>query len=917
MIVIFVEPGIRIFLGMRSFFVFCFLFFTAFDCFAKTGLEAEDLICDASGNATINGFNLYYIEDAGKNLSFDVVRKSETWKKMEGDSVNFGFSKSVYWLKFIVDNKYQTPFNSFLEIPYPSIDSLELYSLGLGTEFTKIVTGDRLPFSNRPVPDPNFIFPVVLHHDINEIYLRVESTSSLNFKPLLMSGKDMMTQITRRLPLTWLYYGIMASMVVYNLILFLLIREKPYLYYVFFAISGLVFQLVLSGYAYKYLWPESVWWANNCMPFIICLTLIMAWAFGRSYARTKLRFPVGDRIYNLMCGLPCFVMLPVTLSGSYSFNIKATTFLSGYFCLATLAFSVIAALRGSREARHFVAGFGFVVAGVSLFVLKTFGVIMPSFITEWGIQAGSAFIVVIMSTALSDQINFLKKNLMESNETLGTFKHFADSSIQGLIMVDLKGDLIYANPGFRKIVEWEGRKEILGTNGYHFYKPPHDEVFFDSIRLVIKKTGHWIGEMKILTSSGTEVPVIQSFFLIRDKGGRPAYFASIITDITQNKRAEEDLELRVRKRTAELSEMNDVLLSEIREKEMVQAFLKVSEERYKALFENNPVGTILVDADASIARFNHASERMFSSPPEQGQILFIDFLDNIRPCISGDLMACIKTGTSLEFRDASINDKYFNLKISPFFEGAIVTFTDITGVKKAEEHIHTLSQELIKVQEKERQRIARDLHDNVAQDLASLAISANTMFDGIGPVPVKIKGKMEIFLRVLKETITKVRNISYDLQPPILEQLGLVQALYRYCEEFNETNGIVVDFSTAGASNLPFSFESKINIYRIVQESLNNIRKHSGARVANVKLVAAYPSLILRIEDEGKGFNVASRLSEAVLEKRMGIRSIEERVKLLGGSLSINSKPDSGTRIRIDIPFPKPEDLNGETLESA
>lgn len=904
---------------MRSFFAFCLILLTyiAGTCHAASINRTNHLTCDASGNETINGYSLYYLEDSGKKMSFEDIRKSDKWKVTDAESVNFGFTNSVYWLKFIVFNKYETDFNAFLEIPYPSIDWLEFFSRKNGPDFSKTVTGDHLPFDQRPVPDPNFIFPLTIHPGENELYLRLESTSSLNFKPILMSGNEMMTQITRRLPLTWLYYGIMLSMVVYNLILFLMIREKPYLYYVLFAVSGLVFQLVLSGYAYKYLWPESIWWANNCMPFIICLTLIMAWAFGRSYARTKQRFPVGDKIYIITCGLPCFIMLPVSLSGSYSFNIKATTFLAAYFSVMTLFLSTLGAIKGSREARHFVAGFGFMVIGVSLYVLKTFGVLMPSFITEWGIQAGSAFIIVIMSTALSDQINFLKKNLLESNETLGTFKHFADSSIQGLIMVDLKGDLIYANPGFKKIVEWDPGKEIIGTNGYTFYKPPHDEVFFDSIRLVIKNTGHWIGEMKILTVSGVEVPVIQSFFLIRDKNGKPAYFASIVTDITENKRAEEDLELRVKKRTAELSEMNDLLLSEIREKEMVQAFLKVSEERYKALFENNPVGTIIVDADNKITGFNHATERMFSSPPWAGQILFADFLGNITPDITNDLKGCIQTGTSLEFRDASIGEKYFNIKISPFLEGAIITFTDITGVKKAEEHIHTLSQELIKVQEKERQRIARDLHDNVAQDLASLAIAANTIFDALEPVPSRIKDRMAIFLRVLKESITKVREISYDLQPPILDQLGLVQALYRYCEEFNESTGIMVDFSAAGTGSLPFSFESKINIYRIVQESLNNIRKHSGAKAANVKLVAAYPNLILRIEDEGKGFNVASRLSEAVLEKRMGIRSIEERVKLLGGSIVINSRPEAGTRIRIDIPFPKTDEQNGEALESA
>lgn len=889
----------------------------AINCEAGNSLPKNPLPCDKSLMEGNLDFGLYFIEDQGQSLQFKDLSKEKNWKLLDEKSVNFGFSNSVYWLKFVVNNPNGIPVHSYLEIPYPSIDSLLLYSMGAAGELTTIETGDRLPFRNRPIPDPNFIFPLVQHPGVNEIYLRMESTSSMNFKPLLMTDREMMTQITRRLPFIWLYYGIMASMVVYNFILFILIREKPYLYYVLFAVSGLIFQLVLSGYAYKYLWPESVWWANNCMPFIICTTLIMAWAFGRSYARTKLRFPVGDRLYNILCGLPCFIMLPVTLSGSYSFNIKAVTILSGYFCLATLAFSIAGAVKGSREARHFVAGFGFIVAGVCLYVLKTFGVIMPSFITEWGIQAGSAFIVVVMSTALSDQINFLKKNLMESNETLGTFKHFADSSTQGLLMVDLKGCLTYANPGFKKIVGWNSSSDITGVNGYNFYKPPHDEVFFDTIRQVIKRTGHWIGEMRLFTSTQTEVPVIQSFFLIRDKNGKPAYFASIVTDITQNKRAEEDLELRVRKRTAELSDMNDMLLSEITERERIQAFLTVSEERYKALFENNPVGTIIVDAEASIVRFNLATEKMFIAPPEKGQILFSDFLGDITPPILDDLMACIETGASLDFRDAKIRGKYFNLKISPFFEGAIVTFTDITGVKKAEEYIHTLSQELIKVQEKERQRIARDLHDNVAQDLATLAISANTMFDGISNVPVKIKGKMGKFLRILKETITKVREISYDLQPPILEQLGLVQALYRYCEEFSESTGIMVDFSAAGANALPFSFESKINIYRIVQESLNNIRKHSGAKFANVKFVAAYPGFILRIEDRGSGFNVASRLSEAVLEKRMGIRSIEERVRLLGGKLTINSRSGVGTKIRIDIPLSKTEDMNGEALESA
>ena len=102
--------------------------------------------------------------------------------------------------------------------------------------------------------------------------------------------------------------------------------------------------------------------------------------------------------------------------------------------------------------------------------------------------------------------------------------------------------------------------------------------------------------------------------------------------------------------------------------------------------------------------------------------------------------------------------------------------------------------------------------------------------------------------------------------------------------------------------NLRLDFDTEINLYRLVQEGLNNIKKHANARQATIHLLAAFPCIILRIEDDGRGFDVKQRLAAAQQEKRMGLRSMEERVRLLGGQMRIHSRRSEGTKIFIEVP---------------
>ena len=240
---------------------------------------------------------------------------------------------------------------------------------------------------------------------------------------------------------------------------------------------------------------------------------------------------------------------------------------------------------------------------------------------------------------------------------------------------------------------------------------------------------------------------------------------------------------------------------------------------------------------------------------------------------------------------------------SDLSKGVIVAAVDITERKRAEDLVRNLSQMLMQAQERERQMISCELHDSIAQNLSKLKIDCNLIFDDQPAIPHELKVKMEKYSDLIDQTITAVRNLAYDLRPPLLDEMGLVKTLEIYCEEFSENSGLKVDFQSAGVHRLIFDSNTEIHLYRLVQEGLNNIRKHAHATRATIKIMGASPNIILRIEDDGKGFDVKARELALDKEKRLGIRSMKERVNLLGGQMTIHSRLMEGTKIFIKYPI--------------
>jgi signal transduction histidine kinase len=207
-------------------------------------------------------------------------------------------------------------------------------------------------------------------------------------------------------------------------------------------------------------------------------------------------------------------------------------------------------------------------------------------------------------------------------------------------------------------------------------------------------------------------------------------------------------------------------------------------------------------------------------------------------------------------------------------------------------------------QEKERQRISRELHDTVSQDLSALKIMCVSLLENHPELPADTKNRLSDMAGILAGTINAVRDLAYGLRPPALDVLGLARTISMHCEDFSQRTGLSVDFSSVGAEGLPLDPDMQINLFRLTQEGLNNARKHADARQVSVRLVASFPDLILRIEDDGKGFDVQRRLADARHERRLGLRSMEERAALLGGNMRIESRPMQGTKITVKVPIP-------------
>jgi len=223
---------------------------------------------------------------------------------------------------------------------------------------------------------------------------------------------------------------------------------------------------------------------------------------------------------------------------------------------------------------------------------------------------------------------------------------------------------------------------------------------------------------------------------------------------------------------------------------------------------------------------------------------------------------------------------------------------DITARKRMEEELQNLSSRLIYTQEEERKRIARELHDDFNQRLALLTIDIEQLVHEHTRTPEDFDGHVRTLVDRIKDLSVDVHRLSHSLHPAILDHLGLAAAVRSLCREMSVRHDLRIRFS---GPKLPDVVPNDVALccYRIVQEALRNVIKHSGAREAHVELARTKQRLELHIRDQGAGFDVA----EAESRGGLGFTSMRERLRLVGGRITIKSSVAHGTEIDVLVPL--------------
>jgi PAS domain S-box-containing protein len=437
-----------------------------------------------------------------------------------------------------------------------------------------------------------------------------------------------------------------------------------------------------------------------------------------------------------------------------------------------------------------------------------------------------------------------------------------------------------------------------------------------SVRIAVWPTHEVLGEMR------SSLP--QTVLLL---GGALCLVLAVTVNLAQ----------KAASRSTHLQHANKKLLTAIDEQHRIEAALRSSQMRLSGILEISADAVISVDEQMCITMFNQGAEKMFGYSQQEviGQPLNILVPERLRSIhsqhmqmfASSDQQTLLMSQRRPVFalrKDGSEFPMDASLAKLRLAEGTVFTaiVRDVTERVRAQEDLHRsheeleqrvkertaelqkLSNRLVQFQDEERRRIARELHDGTTQTLIALSMDIGALNKFLTKAEPRVQQKLEEAKELVAQSINEIRTVSYLLHPPLLDELGLDSAMRNYVEGFSRRSGIDVDLILPDLGALPR--DAELAIFRVVQECLTNIHRHSGSPTASITLRRDNGEVSLSIADQGCG------IPPQVLDNQngsgnrgVGLAGMRERIRQLDGQCEIQSN-SRGTLIRILLPVQKP-----------
>lgn len=366
-------------------------------------LAALSFVGCSSENSSLVRQPLEVLSDSSSTMTIAEVREA-SFEKSNEVVANLGVVEHAYWIRCLVP---PSDVDRILEIQSPNIDSVDFYLFNNGELLANYFTGEGRPFSSRPVASPNFAFPIPVGDQYLEAYIRIRSGKQILLPLSLKSREAHFRQQNQKDIFFGLYTGIIIAMLLYNVFIWFSVKEQNYLYYVFFILFVGLTQLTLNGYGNQFFWPNWSWGALRSVHFSGILSGITTVLFAQSYLRIRQYSPRINIILYFYVAV--YAVAAVTaIIGHFVLSYNLIN-----FCAVASLLLVIAAYRsyrkGYRQALFFLIAWSIFLISVTVYVLRDFGVLPYNLLTQYALPVGSALEVLLLSFALADNINQLKR----------------------------------------------------------------------------------------------------------------------------------------------------------------------------------------------------------------------------------------------------------------------------------------------------------------------------------------------------------------------------------------------------------------------------------------------------------------------------------------------------------------------------